>query len=154
MKHTKTLLSISVIGLMLLTTACAEKAVRHTEPAQAQHQHPPNGEAIKATGMGHPMQGMAPERMEKMHQHMLRRIEQAKTPEDHLSIAAHFDQRASMLRRMARHHEQLAEVYARTDNPKMAADSARHCRNIAKRLREAAAEMQSLAKMHRQMAGQ
>ncbi len=153
MKTTKTLLTASVTGLMLLTAACAEKTVRPSQPmASAQHQHRHDRAAHEMKSMGEPRQGMSMEHMEKMHQRMMTRIEQAKTPEDHLGIAAHFDKQASKLLRMARHHDQLAEVYAKTDNPKMAGDSARHCRNIAQRLREAAEEMQALARMHRRMA--
>ncbi len=154
MKTTKTLLTASVTGLMLLTAACAERGVRPSQPttASAQHQHRHDRTAHETKPMGERMAAMSPDHMEKMHQRMMQRIAQAKTPEDHLGIAAHFDMQASRLLRMARRHEELAEVYAKTDNPKMAGDSARHCRNIAKRLREAAEEMQALARMHRRMA--
>ncbi len=154
MKTTKTLLTVSLTGLMLLTTACAEKTIRPSQPmaAPTQHQHRHDRAAHETKAMGEHGQSMSPDRMEKMHRRMMKRIAQAKTPEDHLGIAAHFDMQASRLLRMARHHEQLADVYAKTDNPKMAGDSARHCRNIAQRLREAAEEMQALARMHRRMA--
>lgn len=97
-----------------------------------------------------------PER-EHRHGHDMMSLEQAaraRTPADHEAVAARYEREANKLLKSARYHERLAETYAKTDNPKMAADSARHCRAIARRLREAAEEMQSLARTHREMAGQ
>lgn len=81
-------------------------------------------------------------------------VEQAQTNEDHEAVAASFDQEARDLMAKARKHEKLADVYERTDNSKMimGGDAARHCRSIAAKLREAAAENTALANMHRKMA--
>lgn len=81
-------------------------------------------------------------------------IKQAKTPQDHAQIAARYERKANKLLKSARDHKRLAKLYALTDNPKMAADSARHCRTIANKLEEAAEEMKALARVHREMAGQ
>ncbi|GAB6068271.1 hypothetical protein JCM13664_15900 [Methylothermus subterraneus] len=124
--HTQTRKWIAIpLIIGLLTTAYAE---RMTRPERAQH---------------------GPARMS-----LEQAIEQAKTPQDHAQIAARYEKKADKLRKSARYHERLAELYAKTDNPKMAADSARHCRAIAEKLKAAAEEMQSLAQMHREMGGQ
>ncbi|GAB4366126.1 MAG: hypothetical protein Kow0060_23690 [Methylohalobius crimeensis] len=81
-------------------------------------------------------------------------VELASTPAEHEAVAARYEEEAERLRKLARRHERLAKTYAMTDNPKIAGDSARHCRNIVRQLQQAAEEMQSLARMHRQNAGQ
>ncbi|MGR9099159.1 MAG: hypothetical protein ACU826_01200 [Gammaproteobacteria bacterium] len=80
-------------------------------------------------------------------------VEQAQTSSDHEAVAAKYEKDAKALLKKAAKHERLAAVYERTDNPKMTmgADAARHCRSIARKLREAAAESSALAEMHRQM---
>lgn len=96
---------------------------------------------------------------EKMARHdrektLVEAVEQAQTPSDHEEVAASYDAEAQALREKARRHEKLASVYEQTDNPKMTmgGDAARHCRAIAQKLREAAAENTALANMHREMA--
>ncbi|MGR9043705.1 MAG: hypothetical protein ACU83N_00320 [Gammaproteobacteria bacterium] len=96
---------------------------------------------------------------EKMAQHdrqktLAEAVEQAQTKGDHEAVAARYDAEAQALMEKARKHEKLASVYEQTDNPKMTmgGDAARHCRAIAQKLREAAADNTALANMHRQMA--
>ncbi|MCX8049328.1 MAG: hypothetical protein N3A55_06675 [Methylohalobius sp.] len=127
--HPKTLKLIataSFLGISLALSSCAERAAR---PERGHHRGP----AIMSLEQA---------------------VKQATTPADHERIAARYERKADKLLNSARYHERLAETYARTDNPKMAADSARHCRAIAQRLKEAAEEMKALAKMHREMKGQ
>ncbi len=89
-----------------------------------------------------------------MHKKMTEAVEQASSKLDHEQLAASYDEEAAVLLNKARKHEKLASAYERTDNSKMAlgADAARHCRSIAKKYREAAAENSALAKLHRQQA--
>lgn len=85
---------------------------------------------------------------------LLDAVEQAQTKDDHEAIANRYDAEADKLTAKAEKHEKLAALYKRTDNSKMArgADAARHCREIAQKFREAAAENKALAKLHREMA--
>lgn len=125
-KTLKWIATASIFGMLLAIGACAERAAR----PERGHRH---GPAMTSLAQA---------------------IDQARTPADHEQIAARYEQKANKLLKSARYHERLAKLYARTDNPKMAADSARHCRAIARRLREAAEEMKALARTHRQMGGQ
>ncbi len=123
-KTLKLIATVSILGTLLALGACADRAARRG------HNH-----------------GTAAMSLEQA-------VEQASTPAEHEAVAARYEQEAKRLLDLARRHERLAQTYAMTDNPKMAGDSARHCRNIARRAREAAEDMQSLAKIHREMAGQ
>lgn len=128
MKTTKTLLTVSLTGLMLLTAACAEKGVR----PETGHEH------AHAMGHGH---------MRSLEQ----AVEQARTPSDHNTVAARYEAEAERLLRMAQRHENMARIYEETDNPKLTGN-AEHCRRIAKHLRTVAEEMKALAQSHRRMA--
>ncbi len=130
-KNAKTLVTASLMGILLMTAACAEKSVR--EEAGHEHAH--------SLSHGH---------MKSLEQ----AVEQATTPAEHAAVAARYEEEANKLLKLARRHENLAEIYEKTDNPKMGGNSARHCRKIAAHLREVANEMSSLAEMHREMAGQ
>ncbi len=81
-------------------------------------------------------------------------VDQADSRTDHENIALSYGQEAAELLKKAEKHERLASQYERTDNSKMVfgADAARHCRSIAKKYREAAAENTELAKLHRKQA--
>lgn len=125
LKTLKLLATASLLGTALALSACAERAAR------------PEGEHRR----GH-------------HLSLEQAVKQAKTPADHEAVAARYERKANKLLKSSRYHERLAETYARTDNPKMAADSARHCRAIAQKFKEAAEEMKAMAKMHREMAAQ
>lgn len=93
---------------------------------------------------------------EKMthHEAMKEAVGQATNKTDHEQLAAMYDEEATRLLKKAQRHEKLALEYERTDNSKaiFGGDAARHCRKIAKKLREAAAENSALAKLHRQQA--
>ncbi len=130
-KNAKILMTASIMGILLLTSACAEKRVR--EEAAHEHAH--------SLSHGH---------MTSLEQ----AVEQASSPADHARVAARYEEEAAKLLKLAKRHENLAEIYEKTDNPKMGGNSARHCRSIAGHLRQVAQEMKSLAAMHRQMAGQ
>jgi hypothetical protein len=125
LKTLKLLATASLLGTVLALSSCAERAAR----PEREHRHGP-------------------------HMSLEQAVEQAKTPADHEQIATRYERKANKFLKSARYHERLAEIYARTDNPKMAADSARHCRAIAQKLKEAAEEMKAMAKMHREMAAQ
>jgi len=129
--YSKIIVTASAFGILMFTSGCAEKATR----PEAGHEH------VHTMGHGH---------MESLE----RAVEQAKTPADHLAVAARYEQEADKLLKLARHHENMADIYTRADYPKLGGTSARHCRKIAGHLREVANEMKSLAEMHRQMAGQ
>ena len=152
MKNSKILVTVAVFATLLAAAGCAEKSVR--KETQLEHRHSGQPMEMRHQSMRSMSSSQMQERMESMMQAMEQAVEQARTPEDHEAIAAMYERKAARMLKMAEHHERLADVYARTDNPKMAGDSARHCRNIARRLRGVAEDMQALARMHRQLGGQ
>lgn len=88
-------------------------------------------------------------------------IASAKTPEDHLKLAAYFNQEADRLEADARGHAELADVYRQhphtTGGGKQSGtgsifQTADHCDSAAKSLREAAKDLRELAAEHEQMA--
>ncbi len=91
-----------------------------------------------------------------MHNELVENIDQANSRADHEQIATDYENEANSLLKQVRRHERLALRYQRTDNSKMiwGGDAARHCRSSAKKLREAADELQALANLHRQQAEQ
>jgi hypothetical protein len=84
----------------------------------------------------------------------------AKTAEDHLRLAAYFDQEAGRMDAEAKDHEELAKTYRlypstagggkAGGNPQFR--TAEHCDSAAKSLREAAKSLRELAAEHEQMA--
>jgi len=89
-----------------------------------------------------------------MSSEMAETVKQASNKADHEQLAVSYDKEAAILLKKARKHEKLASVYKLTDYSRMAlgGDAARHCRSIAKKYREAAAENSALANLHRQQA--
>lgn len=88
-------------------------------------------------------------------------IASAKTPQDHLKLAAYFNQEADRLEANAKGHTELADVYRQnprtTDGGKQSGTgsifrTAEHCDSAAKALREAAKDLRDLAAEHEQMA--
>ena len=85
-------------------------------------------------------------------------VANAKTPQDHLKLAAYFNQEAAKLEDEAQQHEELAEIYkshpavlgSKSSVP--AVGNASHCLNIAKSDREAAREYTEMAASHASMA--
>lgn len=85
----------------------------------------------------------------------------AKAPEDHLKLAAYFNQEADRLDADAKGHADLAEVYRQNPNTTGGGKqsgtgsifrTAEHCDSAAKSLREAAKSLRGLAADHEQMA--
>ena len=86
-------------------------------------------------------------------------IASAKTPEDHMRLAAYFNQEADRMEADAKGHEELAGVYRQSPNTFMPKGggagvfrTAEHCDSAAKSLREAAKSLRELAAEHEQMA--
>jgi hypothetical protein len=86
-------------------------------------------------------------------------VASAKTPEDHMRLAAYFNQEADRMEADAKGHEELAGVYRQSSNtfvPKGGGPgvfrTAEHCDSAAKSLREAAKSLRELAAEHEQMA--
>ena len=88
-------------------------------------------------------------------------IASAKTPEDHLKLAAYFNQEADRLDADAKGHQELAEVYRQNPSPTGGGKQSgagsifrtpEHCDSAAKSLREAAKDLRGLAAEHEQMA--
>jgi hypothetical protein len=86
-------------------------------------------------------------------------VASAKTPEDHMRLAAYFNQEADRMEADAKGHEELAGVYRQSPNtfvPKGGGPgisrTAEHCDSAAKSLREAAKSLRELAAEHEQMA--
>jgi hypothetical protein len=87
-------------------------------------------------------------------------VASAKTPEDHMRLAAYFNQEADRMEADAKGHEELAAVYRlypstagggkAGGNPQ--SRTAEHCDAAAKSLREAAKSLRELAAEHEQMA--
>ena len=87
-------------------------------------------------------------------------IASAKTPEDHLRLAAYFNQEADRMEADAKGHEELAGVYrlypAQPGGGKAGGNpqsrTAEHCDSAARSLRDAAKSLRELAAEHEQMA--
>ena len=88
-------------------------------------------------------------------------VASAKTPEDHMRLAAYFNQEADRMEADAKGHEELAGVYRQnpsaTGGGKQSGTgsifrTAEHCDSAAKSLREAARSLRELAAEHEQMA--
>jgi len=87
-------------------------------------------------------------------------VASAKTPEDHMKLAAYFNQEAERMEADAKGHEELAAVYRlypstagggkAGGNPQ--SRTAEHCDAAAKSLREAAKSLREMATDHEQMA--
>src|SRR5947209_1908326 len=81
----------------------------------------------------------------------------AKTPDDHLKLAAYFNREADVLEAEAREHEELANTYrGRGDSVgskgSMSGKTAGHCDYFAKSVREAAKADREIAAEHAVMA--
>jgi hypothetical protein len=93
---------------------------------------------------------------ETLHAHKLTKSEVnalivgAKTPADHLMLAAHFREEASEEATKAEYHEEMAKLYAANSNDKH--NMAEHCKHFADEARNAAASDNQLATEHEKMA--
>jgi len=81
-------------------------------------------------------------------------IEAAKTPADHESIAAAYEQEAARLESKAAEHGAMADAYTNAGSKKGMNTAAMHahCAKLAKQYGEAAKENRALAAEHRKMA--
>ncbi len=84
-------------------------------------------------------------------------VANAKTPEDHLKLAQHFEAEAARMDAEAAEHEALAKEYRRNALPMaskmpMSPRSAEHCDYFAKSARDAARAARDLSAEHRAMA--
>jgi hypothetical protein len=84
-------------------------------------------------------------------------VANAKTPEDHLKLAQHFEAEAARMDAEAAEHEVLAKEYRRNPAPfagkmPMSPRSAEHCDYFAKSAHDAARAARELAAEHREMA--
>ncbi len=83
-------------------------------------------------------------------------IASAKTPQDHLRVAAYYKSEANRLLTEAKEHDELAALYGKSPNPVAirVGRSAEHCKYIAESARKAAQASLELAKVHEEMAQQ
>ena len=86
-------------------------------------------------------------------------ITNAKTPQDHLRVAAYYKSEANRLLTEAKEHDELAAVYSKSPNPSamkhpMSGRTAEHCQYFSDAVRKAAQASQELAKAHEEMAQQ
>lgn len=83
-------------------------------------------------------------------------IASAKTKEDHQKIADYYKAETERLEAEAKDHDEMAEAYKQSPNPMAVkhpeALGEGHCREMARRFREAATQAQELAAMHEDMA--
>ncbi len=75
-------------------------------------------------------------------------LKNAKTPDDHLKLAAHFRAEAEEFEVQARHHEELAAYYRAPSWQIRGAVATAHCERVGTATREAADEARALAAMH------
>lgn len=88
----------------------------------------------------------------KNHEEMEQMIREAKSPQDHETIALHYESAAQRLDKEASNHERLAKTYGAFGSGKSSGASlAQHCSSLAKSLRTAANENRELATLHREL---
>src|SRR5262245_394436 len=82
-------------------------------------------------------------------------VKNAKTPPDHLSVAARYDKLAADSQAQAASHRTMAETYKGSASPKGVVRSTAmvgHCTTLAKSFDAQAKEYKAMAEAHRQMA--
>jgi hypothetical protein len=79
-------------------------------------------------------------------------IVSAKTPEDHMKLAAYFRGEAKRQEAAAKYHDEMAELYK--NNPAPKEEMAKHCKVFADEARKAAEAANSMADEHEKMAAQ
>ncbi len=100
--------------------------------------------AIGLVGCANPPSGPSPE--------LAQQIETAKTPEDHLALAAHYEREAAAARSIAASHEKLSRGYQANPYQKGGASIRAHCLSLVKTYQSAAVQYDAMAQEHRQMA--
>jgi hypothetical protein len=95
---------------------------------------------------------------EEKHEHKLTAKEakalvaNAKTPEDHLKIAAFYRNEAQKQEEKAKYHDEMAELYKNHPTGKVGAEMQGHCKLFADAARKAAESDKQLAAEHERMA--
>ena len=82
-------------------------------------------------------------------------VKNAKTPADHLALAAQYDKLAADAQAQAASHRTMAETYKGSESPKGVVRSTAmvgHCTTLAKSFDAQAKEYKAMADAHRQMA--
>jgi hypothetical protein len=82
-------------------------------------------------------------------------VKNAKTPADHLALAARYDKLAADAQAQAASHRTMAETYKGSASPKGVVRSTAmvgHCMTLAKSFDAQAKEYKAMAEAHRQMA--
>jgi hypothetical protein len=96
--------------------------------------------AACATGPDAPAPGLA------------RQIETARTPTDHLALAAHYEREAAAARNVAAAHEKMYKSYQASPYEKGAGSMRAHCQSLVRTYQSAATQYDAIAQDHRQMA--
>jgi hypothetical protein len=81
------------------------------------------------------------------------RIRDAKTPADHQAIAAFYEKEAQAAHKLHNQHVNMEAAYAASRIMQEKARPTEHCRVIAERYRDIAKEYETLAAMHKNLAG-
>lgn len=79
-------------------------------------------------------------------------IVSAKTPEDHMKLAAYYRGEAQRQEAKAKYHEEMGKLYATSSNEKH--DMVAHCKHFAEEAKKAAEADNLLATEHEKMAEQ
>lgn len=86
---------------------------------------------------------------------LLQRIESARTRDDHEALATNYDHEASKARGTAADHRKMAKIYQnRVPDPRAGGNLPAHCNAIVRSQEGIAAEYESMAAAHRQLAKQ
>lgn len=95
-----------------------------------------------------------PSERSDLHGGILERIDSARSPADHLSLAAHFEQQAEEREERSRFHVAMAARYdAGPAYGSYASDMRRHCLFLASQDSKSAADLRAMAGYHRRIAG-
>jgi len=86
------------------------------------------------------------------HQELKTLLANARTPKDHLKLAAHYRAEAEGFEASAKEHEKLASYYDRSSWQIRGRVATAHCERIASAARDAAGEARVLAAAHEEMA--
>lgn len=83
---------------------------------------------------------------------LARQIETARTPADHLALAAHYEREAAAARTVAARHEKMSRSYQASPYEKGGGSMRAHCQSLVRTYQSAAAQYDAIAQDHRQMA--
>lgn len=81
-------------------------------------------------------------------------VKNAKTPEDNLALAAHYDELAANAQKEAASHRAMGGLYKASSLPKGGSTAAfvQHCNNLSKYFEAQATEFKAMADAHREQA--